>query len=79
MEKLTIFLGWSTLINLIFLSLVALILMVAKEKIVYLHKKWFDLSPGELDKLYFQYMANYKVLIIVFNLVPYLVLRLVMI
>ena len=38
------------------------------------HGKMFGLSEADLSRQYFQYVANYKIAIVVFNLVPYIAL-----
>ena len=42
-----------------------------------IHRKMFGLSEEVLSKEYFRYLANYKIAIFIFNLVPYLALRIV--
>ena len=46
-----------------------------KNTIMPIHQKMLGMSETDLSKAYFQYMAQYKILIIVFNLAPYLALR----
>jgi hypothetical protein len=38
----------------------------------------FDLAEADLSRAYFQYLAQYKILIFVFNLMPYLALRIIL-
>ncbi|QEF96278.1 hypothetical protein Mal15_03050 [Stieleria maiorica] len=76
LEVLLTALGWSTLINLGMLTLSAALLAFWGEAIGRLHQKWFLLEKRELQQAYFRYLANYKLLVLVFNLVPYLALRL---
>jgi hypothetical protein len=40
------------------------------------HGSWFDLSEDFLNQAYFQFLANYKLLILLFNVVPYFALQL---
>jgi uncharacterized protein DUF6868 len=42
-----------------------------------LHGRWFHLSVEQLDTLHYAGMAIYKIGILLFNLVPYIALRLV--
>ena len=73
---LTHFLGWCLGIN-IGLYLVSVIMVCFfKQLSMGLHKKLFNVSDDFLTQSYFNYLARYKLLIIVFNLVPYMVLRL---
>ena len=41
-----------------------------------LHAKWFKIPRPTLDGIQYGAMAFYKIVIFVFNLIPYLVLRL---
>ena len=75
LETLTTFLGWSTLINTGFLLLATIALVMFKDSITTLHGSLFGLDPDDLKRAYFQYLAQYKIVIVVFNMVPYLVLR----
>ncbi|HEY9035647.1 MAG TPA: hypothetical protein VIM96_02940 [Pseudomonadales bacterium] len=75
LNELTALLGWCSAINIGVLMLATLILGVYRHALMALHGRWFGLNERELQRAYFQYLANYKILIIVFNLVPYLVLR----
>ena len=50
-------------------------LVSMREPIAKLHGRLFDLPPSELSLTYFNFLANYKILIFVFNLMPYLALR----
>jgi len=71
------FLGWCTVLNLGVLILAALALVVAGKPIKRLHARLFQLSEDDLSRAYFQYLAQYKIAILVFNLIPYLALRIV--
>ena len=78
MATLTKFLGWCTVINIAFLMFSSIMIALFKEPVTKLHSKWFGLEASKLPKLYFQYLGNYKIAMIIFSLVPYLVLRLFM-
>ncbi|QDV47646.1 hypothetical protein Enr13x_75570 [Stieleria neptunia] len=78
LEVLLAALGWCTLMNLGMLTVTTLLLVVWGEAIGRLHQRWFRLEKRELQREYFRYLANYKLLLLVFNLVPYLALRLAM-
>lgn len=75
METLTAFLGWCTLINMGMLMFASLVLMYARAPISKIHGSMFKLDDTDLSRAYFQYLAQYKILIFVFNLMPYLALR----
>jgi hypothetical protein len=69
------FLGWCTLINLAMLCLATVVLTSMRGSILSMHRTLFDIAEEELLRLYMQYLANYKIVFLVFNLVPYLALR----
>ena len=73
---LTSFLAWCLAINLGLYILSIIFVTVFKDFTMSLHKKFFDLDDAYLSKAYFEFMGRYKMIIIFFNLVPYLVLRL---
>lgn len=77
-EQLTAFLGWCTLINIGLLLFSALMIALIKDFAIRVHSKMFDLDPQTLPAMYFDYLGRFKVLVIVFNLVPYLALRIIM-
>ena len=74
-ESLTIFLGWTTVINILVFIFSALVLLTAREKISKLHARLFGVEQANISQLYFQHLAQYKIAIIVFNIAPYLALR----
>ena len=76
-EQITAVLGWCTVINSAVLLLATLMLILMKDFAARVHGGLFRLSPAALEAQYFQYLAQYKLLILVFNLVPYLALRLI--
>ena len=70
-------LGWCTALNIGVLVLSSLILVFAGSPIRQFHSKMFGLSESDLSRAYFQYLARYKTAILIFNLAPYLALRIV--
>ena len=77
-ETWTTFLGWATLFHFVLLGVIALAVLILRKWMMGIHGRMFDLDEATLNQQYFQYIAQYKILVIVFFLVPYLVLRLVM-
>lgn len=77
LAALTKILGWSTLINFLILIFSTLSLVLAKNKMLGIQEKISGLKKSEIELVYYQFLAFYKVLIIVFNLVPYLALRII--
>ena len=75
-EMFTELLGWSTVINMAILIFSTLMLIFSESTISTLHSKLFNLNKADLSSAYFHYLANYKIAIFIFNLVPYLALKL---
>lgn len=70
------FLGWCTVINYSILMLsVAMLASNVGTWAKQLHCRMFDIDKAKLDEKYFDYLANYKLLIFMFNLVPYFALK----
>ncbi|NIM71688.1 MAG: hypothetical protein GTO67_03445 [Gammaproteobacteria bacterium] len=76
-ETLTAFLGWCTLINFGLLLYWALFIIFAHDWTYRMHSRWFKLSPEKFDSLHYSLMGFFKMGVIIFNLVPYLALRIV--
>jgi hypothetical protein len=74
-EQIAQLLAWSTAINLGLLVFSSVFLILLRAPITKIHSKMFQLSDEDLSRAYFQYLAQYKILILVFNLVPYIALR----
>lgn len=61
-----------TLINYGILLVWFLVFVFARDWMRDLHGKWFDLSRERFDAIHYAGMAGYKLLIMVFNLVPWI-------
>jgi len=70
-------LGWSALINMTVLLLWFVMFALARDWIYRLHGRWFRLSPERFDAIHYSGMALFKMTIMVFNLVPWLALKIV--
>ena len=75
-NELMTFLGWCTVINMGVLVVAAIFLFLFKGFTITIHSKLTGVSASTLPTLYFSYMANYKIGVIIFNLVPYVALNL---
>ncbi len=76
-ETLTAFLGWCTLINVGLLIFSTLMISLGAKKFSELHAQMFGLEAADLPLAYFKYLGHYKIAILVFNLVPYLALKII--
>lgn len=70
-------LGWCSLINIGLLLVWLVFFMTAHDWMYKLHGKWFDISVERFDALHYMLMGVFKMAIILFFLVPYLVLRII--
>ncbi|MFT6898817.1 MAG: hypothetical protein ACJA13_003244 [Paraglaciecola sp.] len=75
-EQLTHVFGWCTAMDYSLLVIWFTMFIVAHDWIYSTHRKWFDLSIQQFDMLNYCGMGLFKMFIFVFNLVPYLALRL---
>jgi hypothetical protein len=73
-EAIREFLGWCSVINIGLLMFSAIVVVALRGTVSRLHAKMFSLEESDLSRAYFQYLAQYKIAIIVFNIVPYLAL-----
>lgn len=69
------FLGWNLVIHFGLLLLTLAFLTLGRSWVVKLHQRFFPLSKEQLLSTYFHFVAAYKILILVFVVVPYIVIR----
>lgn len=74
-EVLTALLGWASLINIAILLISTLGVIAMRGAITGIHSKLFGLDKKDLGRAYFQYLAQYKIAIIVLNIAPYIALK----
>ena len=76
MTQWTSFLGYCLILNYAILIIWFFFFVFIKNFIKKLHLQWFKLSDTQFDAIHYSAMAVYKILILVFNLVPYIALKL---
>ena len=69
-------LGWCALINYSVLLLWFVLYAAAADALYRLHRRWFAISRERYDTFHLAAMAAYKLAIWMFNIAPYLALRL---
>ena len=74
-DSLISFFGWMALINIGVLVFSTFFSILFRNTAHELHSKLFNIDKKELDLVYFRYLAHYKVLTIIFTIVPYFALR----
>jgi len=78
LPDLAAFLGWCALINIVLLIASTLGVILAGDRIARIHGALFDLDAAQLRPAYFQYIAQFKILFLVLNLVPYIAIRIML-
>jgi len=76
-EQLRTFFGWCTLINFGLLLVGVIQIYLMADWLSEFHSKIFSIEAKSARQSYFLYLAYYKLAIIVFNLVPYVALRMI--
>ena len=74
-DTITSFLGWCSVINAITLLTATLMLSVMRNTISAIHSKMLGVSQEALPMAYMQYLGNYKIAILMLNIVPYVALK----
>ncbi len=76
-EALTEFFGWASIVNIAIFTLSTLMLIAMRRAIAKIHSKLFGLDENALGRAYFHYLAQYKIVIIVLNIAPYIALKII--
>lgn len=76
-ELLRSILGWCTVINFGLLLWWALFILLAHDWVYRMHSRWIKLSVEQFDAIHYAGMAFFKIIVFVFNLVPYIALWIV--
>lgn len=76
--ELTAFLGWLSIINIGVLFFCLLVVSLFSKYLMEIHQKLFDVKKADLPKIYLKHLAQYKTLIVFFNIVPYFALKIML-
>lgn len=68
-------LGWSLVFNIGYLLLASVLLLLAPNGLASLHQRMLGLEQSDWRRVYINFMANYKIAVLVFNLSPWLALK----
>ena len=74
LDLIQTFLGWCSVIGIGLLLFSSLTVILFRNQVSELHAKIFNLNKEDVFRAYFQYLGQLKILIIVFNIVPYFAL-----
>lgn len=76
-EMLIKFFGWCAVINIGLLIWWVAFIIFARDWCYRMHSKWFNLNNERFDAIHYSGIAFYKLSIILFNVAPYLALRII--
>lgn len=74
-ETITEFLGWCSVINMGLLILSSILTILIRKIAIRFHSKLFNVDEKYLSEAYFQYLGQYKIAILMLNIVPYVALK----
>ncbi len=77
MTTLTEFFGWASIINIIILLLSTIAVIAMRGMVTTIHSGMFGLEKKDLSRAYFQYLAQFKIAIIVLTVTPYFALKII--
>lgn len=78
LTTVTEFLGWACVINIGILLFTTLAIIALRGRISRIHGQLFGMTEQDLGRAYFQYLAQYKIAILVLNFVPYIALKIML-
>ena len=76
-EMIDNILAWSLVVNLSILMFWFLMFALAHDWVYGLHSRWFKISVEKFDGIHYAAMAFYKLAIFLFNLAPYIAIRII--
>lgn len=77
LETLTAVFGWMTVLNLGIYTVTAVLILVARDRIVRVQSWIMGVPAADWPAYYVDYLSRYKLAIILLNLVPWLALTIV--
>ena len=76
-QALTRFFMWCTIINAGLLVFSAVMFMSAQDFVYSMHSKWFNIPRETFNVAIYSFLGYFKIIFILFNLVPYLALLII--
>lgn len=76
-DTIRTFFMWCTLLNGGFLTLSSIIYLFAGDWVFQMHSKWFPISREAFNVAIYCFIGFFKIMFLLFNLVPYLALVIV--
>ena len=76
-QKLQVFFMWCTIMNGALLLLSAMIFVFASDWVYRTQSKWYPISRDAFNVVIYSFIGVFKILFLMFNVVPYIALLLV--
>ena len=77
LDQLTELFKWMSIINICILTLSTVLIILLKNIMYKMHGKLFGIEKENLALVSYQYLGMYKIIILVFNITPYISLLLI--
>lgn len=74
-DELTSLLGWCSILNIGLLFFATIAMITGGKVMAGIHARLFNMDEKDVTIAYFQYVAQYKIVTIVFNIMPYIALK----
>lgn len=74
-ETMATFFGWCAVINIGVQLVTAILVLGLRDFISGIHAKMFGVEETFARQLYLEYLSHFKILVIVFTIVPYFALK----
>ncbi len=75
-ELLTSVFGWMAVLNIVVLLFTTVMIVLLQDWIAGVHAGMFRMERPDVKRAYFRYLANYKILTLIFCIIPWLALKL---
>jgi len=75
-EVLTSVFGWMAILNIVVLLFTTVVIVLLQDRIAGVHAGMFQMERPDVKRAYFRYLANYKILTLIFCIIPWLALKL---
>jgi len=76
-QTLTSFFMWCTIINMGMLLFLALIYLLAPDLAYRMQSRWIAISRETFDVVFYSFIGFFKVVVLVFNVVPWIALLII--
>ena len=77
LAKLTELFQWMTIFNVAILIISAVLMMILRDIVCRMHGRLFGIEESQVAAIAYNYLGIYRLLVLVFNLVPWLALNMI--